>query len=155
YNEFYPKGVEPREPNITALLDPSALKWKALVTPGTPVPTPWEKAGYDERDLAYQKVREALNAKIAKAMRGSAPKAEVEALKEESERRSSEHAKRMDAYLAESAFQHQVGAFEGAGYASKGLYRPALDCLMFSKGTKPFCPVCARALRRVIDRYGE
>ena len=35
--------VEPWEPNVTALLDPAALKWKDLVTPGTPLPTPWHK----------------------------------------------------------------------------------------------------------------
>jgi hypothetical protein len=155
YNEFYPKGVEPNEPNITALLDPAKLKWNDLVTPGNPAPTPWEKPGYDDRDLAYQKVREALNAKIAKMMRGGAPRAEVDALKDESERLSLDHAREMDAYLAKSAFQHKVGAFEGAGYASKGLYRPGLDCIMFSKGEKPFCPVCARAIRRVAERYGE
>ncbi|MFO0954168.1 MAG: M64 family metallopeptidase [Isosphaeraceae bacterium] len=155
YNEFYPKGVEPPEFNITALLDPSRPKWADLVTPGTAVPTPWEKAGYDESDIAYQKIREETNAAIAKAMRGGAPKADVEALKEKSERLSLEHAKESDAYLARSKFVGQVGAFEGAGYASKGLYRPALDCIMFSKGTKPFCPVCARALRQVIGRHGE
>jgi len=88
-------------------------------------------------------------------MRGGAPAAEVEALKEDSERRSLAHAKEMDAYLATSAFRDRVGAFEGAGYASKGLYRPSLDCIMFSKGQKPFCPVCARGLRRVVERYGE
>ena len=27
YNDFYPKGVEPLEPNITALLDPAHVKW--------------------------------------------------------------------------------------------------------------------------------
>ena len=39
YNDFYPKGVEPLEPNITALLDPSNVKWKELATPGVPIPT--------------------------------------------------------------------------------------------------------------------
>jgi hypothetical protein len=48
-----------------------------------------------------------------------------------------------------------VGAFEGAGYTSQGLYRPALDCIMFSKGSKPFCPVCNRAIGRVIEYHGE
>ncbi len=28
YNDFYPKGIEPLEPNITALLDPANVKWK-------------------------------------------------------------------------------------------------------------------------------
>ncbi|MFH1177356.1 MAG: M64 family metallopeptidase, partial [Acidobacteriota bacterium] len=38
---------------------------------------------------------------------------------------------------------------------AKGLYRPALDCIMFTKGPKPFCPVCERAIERVIAHYGE
>ena len=41
--------VEPWEPNITALLDPQNLKWKALVLPGTPIPTPWPKDCYESR----------------------------------------------------------------------------------------------------------
>jgi hypothetical protein len=61
----------------------------------------------------------------------------------------------MDDLLLKSPFANKVGAFEGAGYTSKGLYRPALDCIMFSKGTKPFCPVCRQAIERVIAYYGE
>jgi hypothetical protein len=37
--------VEPWEPNITALRDPAALKWRDLVAPGTPIPTPLTHAG--------------------------------------------------------------------------------------------------------------
>jgi hypothetical protein len=73
----------------------------------------------------------------------------------ESERLSRENAASLDAYLAKSRFVGQVGAFEGAGYAAQGLYRPMLDCIMFSKGTKPFCKVCRAALQRVIEHYGE
>ena len=155
YTDFYPKGVEPDAANITALLDPAKLKWGALVTPGTPVPTPWEKADYDVMDLAYQKVREELNAKIAAAKRAGAPRAEVEKMQDEADRLSREHAARVDAYLAKSAFVGRVAAFEGAGYSSRGLYRPMVDCIMFSKGVKPFCAVCQHALVRVIEHYGE
>jgi len=155
YNEFYPAGVEPTEANVTALLDPASLKWKDLVAAGTALPTPWEKAEYDAMDVAYQKVREENSARVAAAMRSGAPAAEVEALKEEGEALSLVHAKKVDAFLAASAFAGKVGAFEGAGYAAKGLYRPALDCIMFTKGAKPFCPVCERAIERVIDRYSE
>ena len=155
YNEFYPKGVEPDSPNITALLDPARLKWRSLVTPGTPIPTPWEKAGFDAIDTAYQKVREELNAKIAAAKRAGAPRAEVEKMQDESERLSRENAAKVDAYLATSRFVGQVGAFEGAGYASTGLYRPMLDCIMFSKGAKPFCKVCQQALLRVIEHDAD
>jgi len=155
YNDFYPRGVEPAEPNITALLDPGNLKWKALVTPGTPIPTPWEKAGFDAMDGEYQKLRQALNEKIARLKREGAPAQEVAALEAESEQLSRQHQERVDAYLAQSRFVGQVGAFEGAGYAAQGLYRPMLDCLMFSKGAKPLCAVCRAAVTRVIEFLGE
>jgi len=155
YGEFFPKGVEPTAPNVTALLDPANLKWKALLTPETPLPTPWEKKDFDAMDIAYQKVREELNGKIAAAKRSGAPRAEVEKLQETSDRLSIEHAKKADAYLAASKFVDKVGAFEGAGYSSTGLYRPMLDCIMFTKGAKPFCAVCQRAIVQVIDFYGE
>jgi hypothetical protein len=45
YETGLPAKVEPWEPNITALHDPSALKWRDLVEPGTPVPTPMSYAG--------------------------------------------------------------------------------------------------------------
>jgi hypothetical protein len=155
YTDFYPRGVEPDAPNVTALLNPATLKWRSLVTPGTPVPTPWEKADFDTMDRAYQKVREELNGKIAAAKRVGAPRTEVEKLQEESERLSGEHARKVDAYLSRSRFVGQVGAFEGAGYASEGLYRAALDCIMFTKGVKPFCKACQQAIQRVIEHYGE
>ncbi|MBN2408242.1 MAG: peptidase M64 [Candidatus Aminicenantes bacterium] len=153
YNEFYPRGIEPLEANITALLDPGALKWKELVTPGTAVPTPWEKEEHDRMDNAYQKTRQEINARIAALKKRGSPEADVAGVEEESERLSLEHARKMDAFLRKSKFWGKVGAFEGAGYSSEGLYRPALDCLMFSKGAKPFCAVCERAVARVIDSY--
>jgi len=155
YNEFYPKGIEPPEANITALLDPQKLKWRDQVTPGTPVPTPWEKAEFDKMDMAYQKVRQEINSRLAKMKREKAPAAEVNKLEEESERLSLDAARKTDEYLRKSKFHGQVGAFEGAGYASTGLYRSMGDCLMFTKGTKPFCKVCESAVRRVIAFYGE
>jgi hypothetical protein len=155
YGEFYPRGVEPTEPNITALLDPTKLKWGHLVTPGTPVPTPWEKAEYDLMDRAYQKERQALNERIARLKRSKAPRAEIEKAQEESERLSATSAKAADAFLARSKFVGQVGAFLGAGYSSEGLYRPMLQCLMFLKGNYLLCKVCESAVARMIDHYGE
>jgi hypothetical protein len=152
YNDFYPKGIEPVEANITALLHPPDVKWKAVVTPGTAIPTPWEKADFDKMDAEYQKVRQEINQKIAKMKREGAPKIDVEKLQAESERLSKEAADRMDAYFAKSKYLGVVGAFEGAGYSSTGLYRPMLDCLMFSKGAKPLCKVCEDHVAKVI-RY--
>jgi hypothetical protein len=155
YNDFYPKGTEPNEPNITALLDPANLKWKGLVTAGTAVPTPWEKPDYDAVDQAYQKKREALNAKIAALKQGRAPRAEVDKTQEESEALSAENGRWVDGFVAKSKFAGQVGAFLGAGYSSQGLYRPMLTCIMFNRGLRPFCKVCERAIVRVIEQYGE
>ncbi len=47
YNDFYLPGVEPWEPNVTALVDKKNVKWKELQTAGVDLPTPWEKARYD------------------------------------------------------------------------------------------------------------
>ncbi|MCX6150522.1 MAG: M64 family metallo-endopeptidase [Ignavibacteriales bacterium] len=153
YNEFYPKGIEPVEPNITALLDPENLKWKNLATPGIEIPAKWEKAGYDSADYDYQKIRRELNNKIAEMKRGGGDKKAIAALEEKSERVSLERANEADAYLLKSKYWNKVGAFEGAGYASNGLYRPMLDCIMFSKGKKPFCKVCEQAIIKVIEHY--
>jgi hypothetical protein len=155
YNDFYPKGVEPIEPNITALLNPNNLKWKKWAAPGIAIPTPWEKEEFDKMDNAYQKIRQEFNAKIAAMKRAGTPRAEIEKTEAESEKLSWEHAKKVDEFLLESKDWGKIGAFEGAGYSSKGLYRPAVDCLMFTKGTKPLCRVCEDAVIEVIKYYSE
>jgi len=130
YNEFYPRGVEPVEANITALLDPKNLKWRDLITPGMEIPTSWEKEEFDRMDEDYQKVQREINDRIAKMKREGMPAAKVQKVEEESDRLSREHVKKVDNYLSKSRFKGQVGAFEGAGYSAKGLYRPMLDCIM-------------------------
>jgi hypothetical protein len=155
YNDFYPRGIEPTEPNITALLDPDDLKWKEYVSPGIDIPTAWEKEAFDKMDLAYQKIRIELNDKIAELKRTKASPEKIARTEQESEQLSKDHANKVDAYLAKSAYSGKVGAFEGAGYSAKGLYRPMLDCLMFTKGDKPFCKVCEMAVIRVIQFYTE
>lgn len=44
-----------------------------------------------------------------------------------------------------------VGVYEGAGYQSKGVYRPAEDCRMRTNKPDNFCPVCQRAILRIIE----
>ena len=155
YNEFYPAGVEPAEPNITALLEPGKVKWGSLLSPGIAIPTPWEKAAFDEMDNAYQKLRREINAKIARMKREGAAAADIAKAEEGSDRLSRENAKEVDAFLRASKFWGRVGAFEGAGYAAKGLYRPEIDCLMFTRGAKPFCKVCEAAVLKTILYYTD
>lgn len=49
------------------------------------------------------------------------------------------------------AYGNRVGVFEGGGYAAKGIYRPAEQCLMNSfRGVEAFCPVCQEAIKSYI-----
>ncbi|MCF0189288.1 MAG: peptidase M64, partial [Bacteroidaceae bacterium] len=45
--------------------------------------------------------------------------------------------------------------YEGAGYQSKGVYRPVVDCRMRVNEVEDFCPVCQRAITRMIRFYTE
>ena len=52
-----------------------------------------------------------------------------------------------------NALTQRVGVFEGGGYQSKGVYRPAQECRMKINEVENFCPVCSRALVRITDFY--
>ncbi|MCB1184139.1 peptidase M64 [bacterium] len=155
YDEFYKPGREPNERNITALRDPAHLKWGDLATPGVALPTPWDQDDYDKADVAYQTERGAINDEIARLMTSGAPAAEVEAAKARGEELSLRHQLEVDAWFAANPAHGKVGAFQGAGYMARGMYRAELDCIMFTKGIKPFCAACERGIREVIERYRE
>jgi len=98
YNNIYPEGIEPVEPNITRELDPKKIKWRAFLTEGVAIPTPVDKKINPELKI--------------------------------------------------------VGAFEGGGYLSKGMYRPEQKCLMGSTDHKvKFCVACDQGIRQMIDFY--
>ncbi len=132
------KRTEPWEPNATALLDPTNLKWKDLIEPGTPLPTPWHKAEFEAMEAEIQKQRHQLRAE-------GKPESEMEELFRK-ERGKEEALFRSEKYAG------KVGAFEGANYEAKGYYRPELNCIMFTRYDK-FCVVCRRAIERVIGMY--
>jgi len=140
YEDFTPAGSEPWEPNVTALLDPTRVKWRDLVESTTPLPTPWSKDAYDARDLEYQRRR----AEVAKT--GSDD--DAEALMREIKQSTVP-------LLAGEKYFGKTGAFEGAAYEAKGMYRSEVDCIMFTRNPKTFCRVCARAIERVIDLYAH
>ena len=129
---------EPWEPNVTALHDPSSLKWAALIEEGTPVPTPWGKEEYEEHARRIRADRRALTERAA-------PESEFDALfarQREIERE----------LLSSMRYANRVGAFEGAMYEATGLYRSEIDCIMFTRA-EYFCRVCRRAIERIIDLY--
>jgi hypothetical protein len=132
--------VEPWEPNATALLDPKNLKWKELVAPETPIPTPWDKEAFEKYSLEVQKRRRQIRAE-------NRPEQEMDALfREELEHEAS--------LFAREKYAGKVGAFEGAIYEAKGYYRPQVDCIMFTRSNS-FCAVCRRAIERIIDLYSR
>ena len=47
----------------------------------------------------------------------------------------------------------QIGVYEGAGYQAHGVYRPVQECRMKINECEEFCPVCTRAINRMIDYY--
>jgi hypothetical protein len=132
--------VEPWEPNATALLDPSGLKWKDLVSPGTPIPTPWSKDEFEKYSREIQKRRGEIR-------KQKLPESVMEALFREELRHE-------QAMFAKEKYAGKVGAFEGAIYEAKGYYRPEIDCIMFTR-TNHFCAVCRRAIERIIELYSS
>jgi IgA Peptidase M64. len=52
-------------------------------------------------------------------------------------------------------YENKVGVFEGGGYEPKGVYSPVMDCLMKSFRGDVFCPVCQKAIERMIRCYSE
>jgi amino acid transporter len=133
--------VEPWEPNATAMLDPAALKWKDLVTPGTPLPTPWPKEVFERYTKEIQQKRRAIRA-------ANRPEADMDALFRDEETHDT-------ALLNEGLHAGRVGAFEGANYEARGYYRPQADCIMFTRDNVPFCAVCRRAIEAILDLYAR
>ena len=131
--------LEPWEPNVTA--DPHAAKWKDLMTPGLPLPTPWPK-------LEFERLQQGIQARRKEIRAQHRPEDVMEALFRE---------ERVDdtKLLASGPNAGKVGAFEGANYEATGYYRPQQDCIMFTRDEGGFCAVCRRAIERVIRMYAK
>ncbi len=130
---------EPWEPNLTA--SGEHPKWTSLVSKDTPLPTPWDKEEFEKHQREYQAERRKLrNANV--------PESQMDELF----RREQAYETK---FLGSQKYAGKVGAFEGAGYEAKGLYRPEVDCIMFTRDEVGFCRVCRRAIERIIDEYSH
>ena len=135
-DEYFDSGVTytqewlqmnpPWEPNVS-LLERGEVRWQAKVSPDTPVPTPWRKDEYVE---------------LAKAARDAVDHIDPNAANKA----------HLGDFLRAEAHYGKVGAFEGARYTATGLYRPEVDCRMFSKTAKSFCAVCSETIANTIKR---
>ena len=154
YNDFYPTGIEPIEANITALLDPANVKWKDLLAPGIGVPTEYGKEEIEALQAERRKNREAQAKGIEEAKERSASPKETQRIEEKHKKADTVLIAKIETVRKKYAdLVDKVGVFEGAGYASKGLYRPMMYCLMISNPKNEFCRVCERAIARMIDFY--
>jgi hypothetical protein len=130
---------EPWEANVTALLEGVPLKWRDLVKPGTPLPTPWPKQDFEARQREFQARRKQIRAE-------NRPESEMNALFREEQAHAT-------ALFRRQRYAGSVGVFQGANYDAQAFYRSQLDCVMFTRDEVPFCRVCQRALEQVIDLY--
>jgi len=130
---------EPWEPNVTAHPAKEELKWAELLSPSIVLPTTWKKDEFEKASREYQKKRKALR-------ESRAPEEEMEKLFFSEKKIETE-------LFAKEADAGKVGAFEGAGYEAVGLFRPSVDCIMFSRNDVGFCSVCRRAIEKMIDLY--
>jgi hypothetical protein len=130
---------EPWEPNLTA--NGTQPKWSELVDKDTPLPTPWEKEPFEVHQREYQAERRRLrNANV--------PETQMDELFRREQVWETK-------FLGSQKYAGKAGAFEGAGYETKGLYRPEVDCIMFTRDEVGFCRVCRRAIERIIDQYSK
>ncbi len=137
----YSAVIEPWEKNVTANASLETIKWRALLSPGTPLPTPWKKAEFE----AFQKDIQARRRKIRAERR---PESEMDALFREERAHETE-------LLGKDQHSGTVGAFEGASYQATGMYRPQEDCIMFTRDEVGFCAVCRAAIEQVIELYSK
>lgn len=152
YNDFYPKGIEPLEPNITALLDPARVKWQDLLSPGVGVPTEYGKERIEALQAELRENRAARAKALDEARTRAASATEVRNLEAKSKAAEEGLGKKIAAIRAQYAsLEDKVGVFEGAGYASKGLYRSMIYCIMIGNPKNEFCRVCQAAIARMID----
>jgi hypothetical protein len=151
YESFFPPGVEPHTPNITALLDPSQVKWQHLLSPGIPIPTPWgqEEMAAVEAKIGAAKI--AHEARIAELRQAQASQTQIEACQrqhdDELKARRKEINQIRERYIEQ--YKGKVGVFEGAGYTPKGLYRSEVQIGMYRD--QRYGPVSEEAIRHVIE----
>ena len=128
---------EPWEPNVTA--NGAHPKW--AIDKDVPLPTPWDKEAFEAHSKEYQAERRKLRA-------ANVPESQMDELFRREQVWETK-------FLGSQKYAGKVGAFEGAGYLAKGLYRPQADCIMFTRDEVGFCRVCRRAIERIIDEYSK
>ena len=116
-------------------------KWKDLVTPGTPLPTPWSKAEFE----AMQKEIQARRRKIRAEKR---PEEEMEALFREEQQK-------VDALLAPGAPRARGRRVRGRDLRGDGLLPRRGELHDVHAPHRRSAPPAGAAIERVIDLYAR
>lgn len=134
---YLPSAVrEPYEPNVTALLPGSKLKWANKANSQTPLPTPWPQEQYLKLANQWQSAR-------AQGRQQNRSDDWMYAQRRQ-------HLQRVQALFNSAEHRDAIGAFQGANYSAKAYYRPAMNCVMLHADAD-FCAVCSDAIDAVID----
>jgi hypothetical protein len=154
-SEYYKTGIEPYEPNVTALLEPENIKWGNLLTPGITIPTPWGQEELDSLDkklYAVSRIARAVLDSLKQAGADQETVNKISSLWQSKRRKQFAISQERRLYWIQK-LKDQVGVFEGAAHMSKGFYRPAMECLMNHMIEKEFCPICQKAFEDRIRYY--
>ena len=118
---------EPWEPNVTALHDPATAEMEgSRHAPERRCRRPGARRNTRSTRPSIQQRRREIRAR-------NAPEAEMDALFREQQAWDSK-------FLSSMTYSGRVGAFEGASYEARGLYRPEADCIMFTRDRGGFLP---------------
>jgi hypothetical protein len=155
YEEFYPSGIEPPDPNITALLDPQNLKWKDLVSPGIEIPTEWGKSVFDSLNNSINILYSEKNEEIQRLRNSGEPSSKIKSTEDIYNEKIASLRSEIDTFLFNHPLKDKIGAFEGAGYQSEGLYRPMINSIMhrFDAKQRSYGKVSERAIMKMIEYY--
>jgi hypothetical protein len=130
--------VEPYQLNVTTYTEKEKIKWGDLIDEQTPLPTPWGQEKFDKHSRQVQKKREEMR-------KDKVSEKKMEQLFKQQREWEED-------YLSQIPHAGKVGAYQGAMYHSKGIYRSEPNCIMFTR-TDEFCAACRRAINMVIDQY--
>lgn len=156
YSNFYPKDIEPTEPNITALIDPNRLKWKDQLSEGIEIPTDWNKAEYDSMSILLSELRSERNHELSRLKQNQASQEKIDSVRNDYKTRINRLDKKLKDFILNHPLKDKIGVFEGAGYESEGIYRPTVNSIMKEFiGDRAFNKVCEKALSEIIEHYTE
>jgi hypothetical protein len=157
YEDFYPEGIEPTDPNVTALLDLQNLKWKDLVSPGIEIPTDWDKPVFDSLNLAVNRLTKEKTDTVEVLQKSGASSGTITDAEKSFNNRIFSLRAQIDSFIFHHPLKGKTGAFEGAGYQSEGLYRPTVNSMMhrFDPERRSYEAVNERAIRKMINYYSE